>query len=98
MFRIKHPDTKPGAPVVFLMHGVICSADYWVVNDEESPAFYLANKGYDVWLGNHRGTKYSRDHESLDPNEDADYWKFSHQEVAEQDLPAFIDSVREKTG
>jgi len=68
------------------------------MNGKNSPAYYLANQGYDIWLGNHRGTKFSRKHESLHPNEDEKFWQFSHQEIAEWDLPALIDTVRDKTG
>jgi gastric triacylglycerol lipase len=35
----------------------------WVVNDpDKAPAFMLVNAGYDVWLGNNRGTKYGIHH------------------------------------
>lgn len=44
------------------------------MNGDKSPAFYYAKKGYDVWLGNHRGTKYARNHKDLDPNKDRDFW------------------------
>lgn len=77
LFRVISPDAKPDAPVIFIQHGLLCSGDSWVVNGEDSAAFYFAKRGYDVWLGNHRGTKYSRDHETLDPNKDGDFWEFS---------------------
>ena len=39
------------------------------------PAYRLADAGYDVWLANARGTKYSQDNinYSVDDNE---YWDF----------------------
>ena len=77
VFRLKHKNTKPGAPVVFLQHGIFGSAENWVMNKEFSPAFILANAGYDVWLGNSRGSKYSRKHKTLDPDHDGAYWQFS---------------------
>jgi len=29
-------------------------------DENNAPAFFLAKKGYDIWLGNYRGSKYSR--------------------------------------
>lgn len=67
------------------------------MNKEKSPAFILASRGYDVWLGNHRGTKYSRSHVSLDPDTDKAYWDFSFPEIGDYDQPASIDYVRNIT-
>lgn len=39
-------------------------------------AFILADQVYDVWLGNARGSTYSRRHVSLDPAKE-NYWSFS---------------------
>ena len=69
VFRIKNKDSKPNAPAVFLQHGITDSADCWIMNKPEtSPAFVLLRAGYDVWLGNQRGTKYSRTHATLNPD------------------------------
>ena len=35
----------------------------------QSLAFVLADNGFDVWIANTRGTKYSRGHVSLDVND-----------------------------
>jgi pimeloyl-ACP methyl ester carboxylesterase len=57
--------------------------------------------GYDIWLGNNRGTKYSRGHTdyNLDREEDRkDYFDYSFFEMGKYDLPAQIDFVRKETG
>ncbi|XP_059057965.1 lipase 1-like [Achroia grisella] len=86
MFRIP----KKG-PVVFLMHGLLGSADDFVIGGPEvSLAYLLANDGYDVWLGNARGNKHSRRHISLNSSEPI-FWEFSWHEIGFYDLPAMID-------
>lgn len=37
----------------------------------------LADKGYDVWLGNTRGNRYSKAHVALDPKS-AEFWKYRY--------------------
>ena len=84
-----------------MQHGLMASADSWIINEDSiSPAFRLAELGYDVWLGNQRGSKYSRRHEYLDPDkmEDLRYWDFSFEQMGDIDAPAQIDYILEKTG
>ena len=73
------------------MHGILSSADTWVINpNTDGPAFKLAREGYDVWLGNSRGSKYGRNHVSLDPDDEEDsakFWQHSFVEMGEYDLP-----------
>lgn len=60
--------------------------------------YHLYDNGYDVWLGNCRGNRYSRSHAKLNPNTDKAYWSFSWHEIGMYDLPAMIDAVLAKTG
>ena len=91
MFRI--PST---GPAVFLMHGLLGSADDYVIAGPGSGlAYLLADQGYDVWMGNARGCKHSRRHVRLKPS-DAQFWDFSWHEIGLYDLPAMIDFVLRK--
>jgi pimeloyl-ACP methyl ester carboxylesterase len=86
------PSSQPGPKrTVFLQHGLADSSSTWAVNFKtQSLAFILADAGYDVWLGNMRGNKYGRRHESLNPDDDA-FWNFSFDEMSDFDLTAMVD-------
>jgi pimeloyl-ACP methyl ester carboxylesterase len=58
---------------------------------------YLIEAGYDVWLGNNRGTIYSRGHASL-THDDDEYHAFSFYEMGKYDVPAMIDYIRDISG
>ncbi|XP_070395842.1 lipase 3-like isoform X2 [Dermacentor albipictus] len=82
--------------VAFLMTGLEGSSADFVVNmPHQSLGFILADHGYDVWLGNVRGTKYSN-HAWL-RKEGKAFWDFSIDEMAAYDLPAQLDWVLQKT-
>ena len=70
----------------------------WVWNDDDrANAFILSRAGYDVWMGNNRGNRYSNTHLMLN-NKDRAYWDYYQEDMAKYDLPTFIDFVIEKTG
>lgn len=100
LFRIPGNSAQPQAPnkpVVLFMHGLEDSADCWVINHPEvAPAFVASREGYDVWLGNNRGNKYS--HTSAAPMSNKDFFNFSFIEMGDHDLPAMIDYVLAVTG
>lgn len=60
-------------------------------------AYLLADHDYDVWLGNARGNRYSRNHSTLDPDA-SKFWDFSWHEIGMYDLPAMIDYILKATG
>uniref|UniRef100_M1DB78 Triacylglycerol lipase 2 n=1 Tax=Solanum tuberosum TaxID=4113 RepID=M1DB78_SOLTU len=75
-------------PPVLLQHGLLMDGITWLLNPtDESLAFILADDGYDVWIANTRGTKYSQGHTSLSPQDPA-YWEWSWDELVDFDLPA----------
>ena len=71
------PAEQVKKPAVLMMAGIFCDMNFWTVNTaDNAPPFILAEQGYDVWLGNNRGTRYAQYHTTLDPNE-AEFWNFS---------------------
>ncbi len=57
----------------------------------------LAETGYDVWVGNNRGTEYSQEHTSLTQN-DAEFWNFTWETMGKYDVPAMVNKIKEMTG
>ncbi|XP_038109497.1 lipase 1 [Culex quinquefasciatus] len=82
---------------VLLVHGLLSSsADYVFAGPNSSLAYQLSDNGYDVWLANMRGSRYSREHLRL-PVQSKEYWDFSWHEMGVYDLPAIIDLVLNAT-
>ena len=99
VFRIQAKGTQitEGKPVVFAQHGITNSAISLVINDDQTFALVLADLGFDVWIGNNRGTKFSTRHRTLSP-ENPKFWDYSFQQMGEYDIPAFLKFVHQKTG
>lgn len=58
----------------------------WIfTGNETAPAYVLAREGYDVWLGNSRGGRFSLGHVSKDYKKDKTYWEFSWEEMGTKD-------------
>ncbi|XP_023031607.1 lipase 1 isoform X1 [Drosophila willistoni] len=95
MHRIPRPKAKP----VLLVHGLQDSSATWILMGPESGlGYYLYANGYDVWMGNVRGNRYSRNHVKYNASADKAYWTFSWHEIGYYDIPAMIDTVLGKTG
>ena len=56
-----------------MQHGIFQDAGIWILNEHEqggkAQAHLLAEAGFDVWLGNSRGTRFSKGHAQIDLNE-----------------------------
>ena len=89
------PDNTLEKPAVLFQHGILDSANAWVMHyTDVAPAFVAARAGYDVWLNNSRGNTYSRRHVSLDPELDKEeFWAFSWPEMGKYDTPAVVDYI-----
>ncbi|KAI8018690.1 Triacylglycerol lipase 2 [Camellia lanceoleosa] len=83
---------------VLLQHGVLVDGMTWVLNSpDESLAFILADSGFDVWISNTRGTKFSRQHLTLDAT-NPEFWNWTWDDLVTHDLPVVIDFVFKQTG
>jgi len=76
-----------------MQHGLSNSADNWFLNGEDgSQGFHLVNRGFDVWAGNNRGNKYSKEHTNPDINK-KDFFAYSFHELAWYDVPAHYKTI-----
>ena len=101
LFRVKKyikgtkEPSKDGKPIL-LIHGLLDSADDWALSDD-SLVPVLVEKGYDVWLLNSRGNKYSCGHTKIEP-EMPKFWDYSFEDMAREDFPTTLDFIYQKTG
>lgn len=88
----------PNGKVVYLHHGLLMNSEIWVTMAEKTQnlPFRLCDLGYDVWLGNNRGNKYSCKNLKVDINEEQ-FWNFSIDEFALFDIPNSIQYILDFT-
>jgi pimeloyl-ACP methyl ester carboxylesterase len=106
LWRIPGSLNKPRntGPVVLLMHGVLDNSYTYVLksNKTQNLPYLLADAGYDVWLGNNRGTIRSFEHidkKGYDWHDSkGKYWDFSVDELGIYDVPTMISYVVACTG
>lgn len=86
-------------PVMHLQHALASNMmQYVMAPPEEAHAFMFARAGYDVWLGNNRGSRWGQRHVKLNPKKDAAFWSFTWEEMGSKDLPAFFNYILKMTG
>ncbi|XP_022148777.1 triacylglycerol lipase 1-like isoform X2 [Momordica charantia] len=84
-------------PPILLLHGLLMAGDAWFLNSaDQSLGFILADNGFDVWIGNVRGTRWSHGHISLSEHEKK-FWNWSWEELALYDLAEMIDYINSLT-
>lgn len=85
-------------PVVLFVHGLFSSSDcFFLTGTDNSLGFQASNEGYDVWLINLRGNRYSSHHVNLSTLS-MEFWSFTFHEMAIYDVPAAIDYILMITG
>ncbi len=84
--------------VIYMHHGLMMNSEVWVCLTERERClpFELVERGYDVWLGNNRGNKYSKKSVHTAPTE-AKFWNFSMDQFAFHDIPDSIAYILETT-
>ncbi|XP_034472788.1 lipase 1 [Drosophila innubila] len=97
-FRLTaHRIPKPGAQPVLLVHGLEDSSATWVLTGPCCGlAYLLSDRGYDVWMLNTRGNRYSRKHRKYHPLM-RQFWDFSFHEIGVYDIPATIDYMLDRS-
>ncbi|KAG8700687.1 hypothetical protein FRC08_004556 [Ceratobasidium sp. 394] len=92
--RTTHPGTRVRKPVVYLHHGLLMNSEVWVciTDAERCLPFILADAGYDVWLGNNRGNKYSKKSINSTPNQ-TKFWNYSIDDFCLYDIPDSIEYI-----
>jgi pimeloyl-ACP methyl ester carboxylesterase len=94
----KENGNKPRIPVLVTNYIMCCTSAEWVINyRNQSLGYILADAGYDVWLGNFRGGRYSSNHTTLSTSS-RQFWTYTFDEMAQYDMPAMVDYIIGKTG
>ncbi|KAK0105081.1 cholesterol esterase [Cadophora gregata] len=96
--KVNHGKNSVRKSVVYMHHGLLMNSEVWVclTDEERCLPFQLVEKGYDVWLGNNRGNKYSKKSVNHSPT-DVPFWDFSMDEFAFHDIPDSIAYILETT-
>ncbi|KAG0668434.1 cholesterol esterase [Maudiozyma exigua] len=94
LHRIKPLQGTENGKVVYLHHGLLMCSDVWCCQTDRNKnlPFVLHDLGYEVWMGNNRGNKYSTAHLYHAPKSNK-FWDFSIDEFACFDIPNSIEFV-----
>ena len=86
-------------PPVLVQHGLALDAADWLWSYAEGipMPLQLYDAGFDVWLGNNRGTVYSQVHDTLTTKQD-EFWLYDWAEMGKYDTVANVKMIKEITG
>lgn len=86
--------------VVYLQHGLLMSSNIWLCHSENpfnnNLPLYLHSLGYDVWMGNNRGNRYSNKNLNVERHSEK-FWNFSLDEFAMYDIPDSLEYILNTT-
>jgi len=84
---------------VLIQHGDLEDGASWMANYKTQPFHLkLVDAGYDVWIGNNRGTMYSWGHTTLNAATDPEYWDWTWADMGLYDDTANIKAIKAKMG
>ena len=85
-------------PAVLIQHGYVSDAAHWLGGYTGVPMqLQLVDAGFDVWMGNNRGSPYSLKHNKY-TTDDEKYWAWSWAEMGIYDDVANIKMIKKETG
>ncbi|CAI5757220.1 unnamed protein product [Candida verbasci] len=85
----------PPKGIVYFHHGLLTCSELWVLGSEHNKTlpYLLLDLGYEIWLGNNRGNKYSRKHLKLSAS-NPKFWDFSLDEFSYFDIPNSLNYIQ----
>ncbi|SCU78507.1 LAME_0A04720g1_1 [Lachancea meyersii CBS 8951] len=94
LHRLVPAEGTSNGQVVYLHHGLLMCSDIWMCHTQRecNLPLVLHALGFDVWMGNNRGNKYSTQHLHKVPRSQ-EFWDFSIDEFAFFDIPNSIEFV-----
>lgn len=92
LFKVSSQFSERKKPVL-MVHGLTSSAfSYIACKSNLAPAFRLASAGYDVWLLNTRGNRFSCSHKTMEPTQKK-FWDWTAYHISVYDLPSSIEYI-----
>lgn len=90
---------EPTEAPLLIQHGLGTDAATWLYNYVKGVPLPLQmyDAGFDVWLGNNRGTEYSQVHNKY-TTADKEFWLYDWAEMGQYDSVANVTKVKELTG
>lgn len=96
LHKLERPSSKylENGKIAYFHHGLCTNSELFVLGSEyrKNLPYLLVELGWEVWLGNNRGNKYSRKHMKM-PVSDARFWDFLLDEFAYYDIPDSLNYI-----
>ena len=97
---VKGVPVESDKPPLFIMHGAYDTDFIFLERFFRDPGLpgLLAEQGYDVWMGNGRGTPYSNYNTKDGTWSEEERWDFDWADMGRYDIPVFVDKIIEVAG